>query len=383
MAAFAQQEAALAARIDEAARRGERLAIAGAGSMAAIGAPSAAPRLSMRHFRGVIDHDPAEMIVVAGAGTPLAEVERTLAAQGQTLAFEPFDHAPLLGDAPGRATIGGVVAAGLGGSRRLSAGAPRDHLLGLRAVNGRAEAFVAGGRVVKNVTGYDLCKLACGSWGRLFALTEVTLRVVPAPERCLSLVLTGLDPIRAVAAMAAAMGSAAAVSCAAHRPGRDAAASQTVLRLEGFGFSLRPRRDLLAQALAAFGPADELSQAEAEAFWRSLRVLDDLPADRALWRIVAAPSAGGRIATALERKGAACRLDWAGGLVWAAVEEPAGSTRTLVEGMGGQAMLVRASPEARAAIGARSPLPAGLAALEERVRRSFDPLGVFETGRFQ
>jgi len=150
---------------------GAKLALCGGGSKEQLGAPREAERVDMTGFAGVVDYDPAELVLTVRPGTPLAEIEALVASENQMLAFDPFDHGPIYGMPAGRATIGGVVAAGVGGSQRLSGGAPRDHLLGFRAVSGRGEVFVAGAKVVKNVTGYDLPKLAAGSWGRLFAMT--------------------------------------------------------------------------------------------------------------------------------------------------------------------------------------------------------------------
>src|SRR5207342_3337516 len=161
---------------------------------------------------------PEELVLSAKAATPLAEIEALVAAKGQQLAFEPMDYASVLGGVAGHGTIGGALAANLSGPRRIKAGAARDHFLGFSAVSGRGETFKSGGRVVKNVTGYDLCKLMAGSWGTLAALTDVTIKTLPRPETEATVLVLGLEPARAVAAMAAAMGSSCEVSGAAHLP---------------------------------------------------------------------------------------------------------------------------------------------------------------------
>jgi glycolate oxidase FAD binding subunit len=260
-----------------------------------------------------------------------------------------------------------VIAAGVSGSRRLSRGPARDHLLGFKAVSGRGEVFVAGGRVVKNVTGYDLCKVMTGSWGRLAALTEVTLKVLPRAPVELSLAAQGLDPAEAVALMSKAMGSQADVAAAAHAP------EQTVLRLEGFGPSVEARRALLRSVSPGLRP---LPEDEAAAFWDGLR--NPLAGGGVLWRFGIPPSGAPGVVEAL---GGDWLMDWAGGLVWSACHDAA-LVRQAAEAVGGHATLLRAPEAMRAAVPALHPPAAGVSALEERVRRAFDPAGVFETGRF-
>jgi glycolate oxidase FAD binding subunit len=348
----------LAEMIAAAVASGRRLQITGGGTKAAIGAPHDAEWLHMTAFSGVIDYDPAELVLTCGAGTPLCEIEALVASKGQMLAFEPHG-------AQG-STIGGVVAAGVSGSRRVSRGAVRDHLLGFKAVSGRGEAFVGGAKVVKNVTGYDLPKLACGSWGRLFALTEVTLKVLPAPPQQITLVAEGVDAADAVALMSRAMGSQADVAAAACLD------AVTALRLEGFGPSVAARRVLLeAMATMRVLPEDE-----AEAFWASLKQpLADAPA---LWRLSLPAS---RAAEVVEAGLGPWAMDWAGSRLWLGSDD-AGAVRAAAARVGGHAMLVRAPEAMRRAVPALHPQPEPVIALEARVRRAFDPAGVFETGRF-
>src|SRR6267143_2336455 len=195
------------------------LEIIGHGSKRLLGRPAQYDAtLDLSGMAGVILYEPQELILSAKAGTPLAEITALLASSGQELAFEPMDYGPLLGAAQGRGTIGGMVAANVSGPRRIRAGAARDHLLGVVAVSGHGETFKSGGRVVKNVTGFDLCKLLTGSWGTLAVMTEVTLKVMPKPESERTLMLSGLDDIAANRAMTAALGSPFDVSGAAHVP---------------------------------------------------------------------------------------------------------------------------------------------------------------------
>lgn len=348
---------------------GTKLRLRGGGTKDAIGAPCDAQIVDMRGFAGVIDYDPPELVLTVGAGTPLAEIERLVASEGQMLAFDPFDHGAMLGN-DGGATIGGVIAAGVAGPARLSRGGARDHLLGFTAVSGRGERFVAGAKVVKNVTGYDLPKLMAGSRGRLAALTEVTLKVLPAPHIQLTLALRGLDAAGAVAAMARAMGSAAEVTAAAHLPNWQGGAV-TALRLDGFAESVTAR--------AAMLPEFEVIEDD-DALWLAVRDATPLLRDRPLWRLIVAPRKASGVITALPD--AEWLLDWAGGLIWLASDSDPAVIRTAAAAAGGHATLIRASEAMRRVVRALHPQPAALAGIEERVRRAFDPDGVFETGRF-
>ncbi|MGI4732580.1 MAG: FAD-binding protein [Janthinobacterium lividum] len=364
--------------VADAVRDDVRLAIVGGGSKVGVGAPTGAQELSLRGVAGVVDYDPAELVLTVRPGTPLAEVQALVAGADQMLAFEPFDHGPIFGAATGAATIGGVVAAGVAGSQRVSAGGARDHLLGFRAVSGRGERFVAGAKVVKNVTGYDLPKLAAGSWGRLFAMTELTLKVMPRPRVVATRVIAGLGAAQAVRAMAAAMGSQAEVAAAGHLPGRGV----TAFRIQGFGPSVTARCAVLESRLREFGAVEEPSPDEVEAIWAELRNLSPLGSERALWRMNVPPSAAPGVIATLAPLGADWLLDWAGGLIWLAADDAATVVRDAATAAGGHAALVRAPATVRAAVPAFHPQPAGLAALEARVRRAFDPAEVFETGRF-
>ncbi|API60233.1 FAD-linked oxidase [Tardibacter chloracetimidivorans] len=367
------------------ARRDRRtLAPAGGRSKADIGAhrEDAVP-IDMTGFAGVIDYDPAELVLTVGTGTPLAEIDALVAAERQMLAFDPFDHGPIFGRPEGHATIGGIVAAGVAGSQRLSCGSARDHLLGFQAVSGRGEALRAGARVVKNVTGYDLPKLAAGSWGRLFAMAEVTLKVLPRPLCRSTRVIAGLNPDRAVRAMAAALGSQAEVAAAAHIPAHlRGGTALTGLRIQGFGPSVQARGALLDRLLADHGRVEALDDAESDSFWESMRTVEPLGGDDPLWRVNVPPSKGSAVVAALRPSGARWMFDWAGGLVWVAFDGDPALVRTAAADAGGHALLVRGPASLRAAVPTFHPPAPGVAALEARVRRAFDPDGIFETGRF-
>lgn len=369
------------------------LEIVGHGSKRGIGrAAQWDLSLDLSDLSGVTLYEPSELVLSAKAGTPIAEIEALLAANHQELAFEPMDHGPLFGAAPGRGTLGGVLAANLSGPRRVKAGAARDHFLGFTAVSGRGETFKSGGRVVKNVTGYDLCKVMAGSWGTLAAMTDVTVKVLPRAETEETLLVHGLDDAAAARAMSIAMGSANDVSAAAHLPAplaatiqAEAGTSLTALRLEGVAPSVAHRKRALMDLLKSFGEITMLDEAASRAAWKTVRDVRPFAGDddRALWRISTAPSRGHAVATAIG-EGAGFFYDWAGGLIWAALpatdDGGAASVRRALAGRG-HATLIRAPAAIRAAVPVFEPQDAALAALTRRVKEGFDPKGALGSGR--
>lgn len=373
------------------------LEVVGAGTKRGIGRPSQTDiSLDLSGLSGISLYEADELVLTAKAGTPIADIEKRLVEYNQELAFEPLDYGPLLGAESGKSTIGGVLAANVAGPRRIKAGAARDHFLGVSGVTGRGDTIKSGGRVVKNVTGYDLCKVLAGSWGTLAAMTEVTVKVLPRAETEATVLLTGLDDIRASQAMAAALGSEFDVSGAAHLPdhvaswfdGLPGADASTVLRVEGFMPSVNHRKKALAAALKGFGAAHIVEQKESRALWRSIRDVKPfaMPDARArpLWRISTAPSKGHEIAARIT-PAAQMFYDWGGGLIWVAMpyaEEPdAAAIRKAVAACGGHATLVRAPAAVRASLDVFPPQEPGVAALSKRVKDSFDPKGVLNPGR--
>ena len=343
--------------------------------------------MSMAAFSEVIEYEPAELVMTVGAGMPLARMQSLIDEQRQMLAFEPFDHGPLFGREIGSATIGGVIGAGVSGSRRVSAGAVRDHVLGFEAVSGRGERFVGGGRVVKNVTGYDLPKLMAGSWGQLVALTQVTVKVLPKPREMKTVSLRGLDDERAVRAMCLAMRSQAEVAAAAHVGkgwGGGGFGPLTGFRLEGFGPSVIARAAMLRSALAEFGPADVLSEADATNFWTSVRDAAPLNDGRPLWRLNVPASSAALVTSSLREHDARWYYDWAGGLIWLTmpVDSDAAVVRNAAAHAGGHAALVRADAAMRAAVPALHPEPPAVTALARRIKAGFDPANVLDPQRF-
>jgi glycolate oxidase FAD binding subunit len=377
------------------------LEVMGRGSKRTIGrAAQWDVTLDLSGLSGITLCEPAELVLSAKAGTPLAEVETLLASNAQELAFEPLDYGPLLGVSPGSATMGGVIAANLSGPRRVKAGAARDHFLGVTAVSGRGEIFKSGGRVVKNVTGYDLCKLLAGSWGTLAAMTEVTVKTLPRAETEETLLLLARDDAAAAQAMTAAMGSFADVSGAAYLPAGPASridelsalgSGVAALRLEGVAPSVAHRKDLLAKLLAGFGKLESLSGTASRALWRAVRDVAPFAAGgplggRYVWRISTAPARGVDVGRKLgETAQAESFYDWAGGLVWAALppadDAGAADLRAIVGAAGGHATLIRAPAAVRAKVDVFEPQNPVLAALTKRVREGFDPRGVLNAGR--
>ena len=314
------------------------LEIIGHGSKRLIGQPMATNAvLDLSALDAVTSYEPNELIVTLQAGAPLSDVMSLIDSKNQQFAFEPVDTAPLLGTT-GLGTVGGMIAAGLAGPRRVKAGGARDHLLGAHAVSGFGDSFKTGGKVVKNVTGYDLCKLLAGSWGTLAVMTEVTLKVMPKPEGERTLVLRALDDLAANRAMTVALGSPFDVSGAAHVPasalrsevdGLDRLGSPreaiTLLRLEGTVASATHRAAALAVALKGFGEAQVVEDAESAEIWTSVRDVRPLAAKGPLgawpvWRIVCPPASGGALGQTLSRQsGGDVIYDWGGGLIWAAL----------------------------------------------------------------
>ena len=333
--------------------------------------------LSTAGLSGISLYEPGALTLVAQAGTPLAEVEQALAKEGQRLAFEPMDHRGLLGSA-GTPTIGGVVAGNVSGPRRIQLGACRDFLLGVRFVDGGGRVVKNGGRVMKNVTGYDLVKLMAGSHGTLGVLTEVSLKVLPAPAATGMLVCEGLEDAPAVAALSAALGSPYEVTGAAHVPGPDGGAARTMIRIEGFPNSVGYRLEELRKLLTAHG--DFAPQSDPETVlsaWEAVRDIRDFAeASGNVWRLSVKPSDAPGIVASLN--GVQAIYDWGGGLVWLRVPEGFDDARirAAVDARGGHATLVRG----RSNLPAFHPAAGPAAALEAGLRARFDPRGRLNPG---
>lgn len=365
------------------------LAIVGGGTRSGLGRPTQTQStLSSAGLTGITLYEPAEMVIGARAGTPLAEVQKTLGDRGQMLPFEPMDHRALYGTS-GEPTIGAVAAGNISGPRRINGGAARDALIGIRLVNGRGEAIKSGGRVMKNVTGLDLVKLVAGSHGTLGFLTEVIFRVLPTPERVVTMVWRGLSDEAGVALLSAALGSPFEPFAAAHLPaGIGGEQARTLLRLENFSASIAYRRAELAALLAAHGQPELIEGEDSQGLWRDVRDARVFAGtDEAVWRLSLSPGNGPRAMAALAPAlpGARWFYDWGGGLVWlgapAQGDAGAGAIRAAIRPLGGHATLVRAPDAIRASVPVFEPLAEPLMRVSAGIKKSFDPAGVFEPGR--
>ncbi|MCB1509923.1 MAG: FAD-binding protein, partial [Hyphomicrobiaceae bacterium] len=341
---------------------------------------------------------PTELVMAAQAGTAVSEIEHELAQRGQMLAFEPVDMGPVLGSEAGKSTIGGVFSCNLSGSRRVALGAARDHLLGVYGVAGSGERFNSGGRVLKNVTGYDLCRAVTGSWGTLAVLVETAFKVLPMPEETNTLVMLGLADEIAVEALCASLQTPFEVTGAVHLDQplaqrlwhdglRETGAAITAIRLENFSSFLPRRIDRLKDALKHFGEVHVMGHDDSLAFWGELRQLSVLQrSEKPLWRISTAAKRGADVVHGIRRyMEVDAYYDWAGGLIWLEVPQSAdaGATdiRRVLAAEGGYATLIRAKPEVRGAIDVFQPMDPAIGRMTQAVKRVFDPAGILNPGR--
>lgn len=370
------------------------LAVRGAGSKDGIGrAVDAAHGIDLSTLSGVTLYEPGELIIGCGAGTSMSELDKLLRENNQQFDFDPPDFSRLLGT-QSSGTIGGVLGGNFAGPRRIKSGAARDHFLGFHGVSGRGERFKSGGRVMKNVTGFDLPKMMAGSWGTLAILTDVTMKVLPSPEKTYTVLVRGADDKTGVQAMTAALKSSHEVSSAAHLPVgvaarsavsyvAEAGAAVTAIRIEGFAPSVQARCAALKTMLASFGEIEELHSHNSATLWSEIRDAAYFAGtDRAVWRISVPPLSGPEIAATCQ---AEVFYDWGGGLVWMAVDETsdagAGAIRAALAACGGHATLIRGSADLRTRIEPFEPLAAMHRRITGDLKKQFDPKGVLNPGR--
>ena len=379
-------ETELADAVRDAAASRSPLAIEGGGTRAGLGRPAQAERtLSLAKLSGITLYEPAELVIAAHAGTPLAEIETALASRGQMLGFEPGDARALYGST-GSPTIGAIAACNISGPRRISHGAARDSFIGVRLVNGAGEVVKNGGRVMKNVTGLDLVKLSCGAHGTLGAMSEVTFKLLPRPETEATIVIAGLTDAAAIEMLSRGLGSPYEVSGAAHLPAHAGGSeARTLLRIENFAPSVAYRSKALRDLL---GTGEIVDANDSRALWRDVAACAPFahPDARALWRISTASTRGPVLVAQITRTlEARYFYDWGGGLIWLATEDSgdAGAKiiRAATAAFGGHATLVRASTETRASVDVFEPLAAATMTLTKGIKAAFDPQGILNPGR--
>ena len=377
----------------------QTLEIIGAGSKCDWGRPvNSTALLDLTNFTGIVLYEPAELILSAAAGTSMMEIQQALAENNQQLAFEPPDLSSLYGG-NNSGTLGGTIAANLSGSKRLQAGAARDHFLGFEAVSGRGEEFKSGGRVVKNVTGFDLSKLLAGSFGTLAAMTSVTVKVLPKPDKTRTVLLFGQDDQDAINALSEALQGPFEINSAGHLPAYIAAklavsyvasagGSVTAVRVQGPEPSVEVRCRAIRALWQARGEVEELHGHNSEILWQEVRDITKLlshPEDQ-IWRLSVPPAAGAGVAAdILSQLEGDYYYDWGGGLIWLAlaanIENSAAILRQIIDNSGGHATLVRGGEELRRSIDVFHPQPKELAQLSRNIKDSFDPAGVLNPGK--
>ncbi|WP_375255137.1 FAD-binding protein [Yoonia sp.] len=329
--------------------------------------------LSTSAMSGISLYEPGALTIVAGAGTPIEEVEKTLAADNQRLAFEPMDHRALLGTS-GTPTLGGMVAANVSGPRRIAVGACRDFMLGVRFVDGAGNIVKNGGRVMKNVTGYDLVKLMTGAYGTLGVLTEVSLKVLPNVETVGTVMLHGLNDEKAVAAMSSALGSPFEATGVAHFPKAASGDPLTMIRVEGFEASVKYRAGRLQELLKPFGEATFEIGDQGAADWAAVRDVRSFAGQEGdVWRVSTKPSDAAGLVAKMDAK--AVQYDWGGGLIWV-LSDAGRDLRSAVGPFDGHATLIRGSSD----IPTFQPEATALAAITSGLRAKFDPRGILNPG---
>jgi glycolate oxidase FAD binding subunit len=393
-------EADLANFVKSASEGNYPLEVCGFRSKREAGRPlNPAAVISTAKISGITLYEPGELVISAKAGTPLHEIEAALARKNQELPFEPADYSRIYGMDPMAASLGAVAAMNISGPRRILRGAARDHLLGIRAVNGEGTVIKGGGRVMKNVTGVDLVRGLCGSWGTLAVLTELTFKVQPKAPESRTILFLGLADEAAVGVMSAAMGTPYEVSGTVHLHGAmvgrlkdpeiaPAKTAVTALRLEGAPQSLAYRVAKLRKELSPFGDTYELDLQKTRSFWLEIRSLSFLSADfdRPLWRIAVAPSKAPAIIRALSAfMDVNAAYEWSGGLLW--LELPPSSDASVTElrrvlaEFEADSMLMRAPRSVRSSIQVFHPLPLTKMQLVRGLKKAFDPAGVLNPGR--
>lgn len=382
---FPQDEAALSAAILNAAGP---LQILGGGTRS-IGWIPEGQKLSTAQLKGIVLYEPGALTLVAKTGTSIANIETALAAENQKLAFEPMDHRTLLGT-QGTPTLGGVMAANVSGPRRIQVGAARDFALGVSFVDGSGQILKNGGRVMKNVTGYDLVKLMVGSWGTLGVLSEVALKVLPVSETQATLKIYVSSWAQAVACMSAALGTPFDVSGAATIQDADGGLG-VLIRVEGFEASIRYRIKELKTRLAKFGETEEVLNP-----WLEVRDIPSWASLDTVWKVSVRPTDALSVIAMMQDLqkdiGFKCQLDWGGGLLWLGLDfkqlcdVPFGlqlhkALQGAVGQLGGHTTLMKSGILSTQDIPHFQPLSRAVEIVSQNLRSKFDPRGILNPGR--
>ncbi len=367
----------LAGVVEEAVATRTAMRLRGGGSADGLLDGIEAPwRVDLSKLSGIVDYDPDELVITARAGTPLGDIETAIGDRQQMLAFEPVDPARVLGGEGGKVTLGGMVSSAMAGPRRVTAGSVRDHVLGYSGISGKGDIFKGGGRVVKNVTGFDTPKLFTGAWGTLAVLDTITLRLLPAPRFETTLAIHAV-PGKVTQVLTQALNHPSIVSCAAYLH------DGVFLRLEGFRPSVEVRVEQLQSDFAVFGPSERLDGTASAAVWKRVAEVQDIPVDLALWRLSVPPAQSGAALEALQPVARAWMQDWGGARFWLGVDDTGSASATFVRQMasrfGGSARLMRASPAVRAAAG-RPAVDPVQHAIGVRLKAAYDPYGLFNPG---
>ncbi len=379
----------------------QSLEVVGGGSKSDLGHEmQTGGRLSLKGLTGIDLYEPAELVMQAKAGTRLVDIEAHLAEHNQQLAFNPPDFGPLLGKEAGLSTLGGVFACNLSGSSRIKAGAARDHLLGVNGFTGRGQAFHTGSRVMKNVTGYDLCKLIAGSYGTLAVCTDFTFKVLPKPEKMRTILIYGQEANAAVLTLRDAMSSVHEVTATAYLPANiarkagidfvsDQDAAVTAVLIDGAAPSVEFRNTALREMFADSGAIEELHGMRSNAFWSFVANAGAFVADQstAVWRLSVPPSEAAAYLFRLQQQLTELEyyLDWAGGLIWLSVPasiKDAGAEiiRSELKDKG-HATLIRAAADIRNAVPVFQPQNPVVQKISEKIREGFDPQRILNPGR--
>ena len=376
--------------VKSAAKRKAALSIKGGGTRPIGNAVQADEVLVTTGMKGISLYEPGALTIVADAGTTLEAINKELAKENQHLPFEPADYSGLF-SVKGKSTIGGVVAAGVSGPRRIQVGACRDSLIGVRFVDGEGTIIKNGGRVMKNVTGYDLVKLLAGSYGTLGVLTEVAFKVLPKPEVTGVISVSGLEDVQAIELLAKALSTPFDVSGAAHIADYNEGIAQTFVRVEGFEKSIKYRTKQLKELIQPMLPKSaelsiDMKDKSAAKIWDNVRNIEPLHGKEGeIWRLSVKPSNGPMIVNELKKSiSLETVYDWAGGLVWLSVSDPSAENakliRNTVKRFGGHATIIKSAKGQKPSAEAFHPEPSRVAELSASLRRQFDPAGILNPG---